>query len=161
MSRFRFRMSLSHALGVALVAFMAVPAHAQPTRRFDTGKFGIIEMPAKIMVARSMPYPMPRPVPIPRPAMVQAVVQPKPASVQTVSNVKPSPAPTPPISKPTSEAPVSAVNSLKSEDTTNPTVAPGDVKWHASFADACAAARKSGKPVLLFHLMGQLDKQFC
>ena len=43
----------------------------------------------------------------------------------------------------------------------NPTVRPGLVKWHASFADAQGAAQKSGKPVLLFHMMGQLDKQFC
>ncbi len=42
----------------------------------------------------------------------------------------------------------------------NPAVRPGLVKWHASFADAQAAAQKSGKPVLLFHMMGQLDKQF-
>ena len=43
----------------------------------------------------------------------------------------------------------------------NPTVRPGLVKWHLSFADAQTAAQKSGKPVLLFHMMGQLDKQFC
>jgi hypothetical protein len=43
----------------------------------------------------------------------------------------------------------------------NPTVKPGLVKWHPTFADARAAAEKSGKPVLLFHMMGQLDKQFC
>src|SRR5262245_58136097 len=43
----------------------------------------------------------------------------------------------------------------------NPTVAPGLVKWHKSFDDAKTASLKSGKPVLLFHMMGQLDKQFC
>ena len=43
----------------------------------------------------------------------------------------------------------------------NPTVAPGLVKWHRTLADAQAAAEKSGRPVLLFHMMGQLDKQFC
>ena len=43
----------------------------------------------------------------------------------------------------------------------NPRVEPGLVKWHASFADAQAAAQKSGKPVLVFHMMGQLDRQFC
>jgi hypothetical protein len=43
----------------------------------------------------------------------------------------------------------------------NPTVKAGEVNWHKSFAEACAAAKKSGKPVLLFHMMGQLDKQFC
>lgn len=43
----------------------------------------------------------------------------------------------------------------------NPTVKPGLVNWHPSFAAAQTAAQKSGKPVLLFHMMGQLDKQYC
>lgn len=42
----------------------------------------------------------------------------------------------------------------------NPKVEPGRVQWQASFAAACAAARKSGKPVLLFQLLGKLDEQF-
>jgi hypothetical protein len=45
--------------------------------------------------------------------------------------------------------------------TANPRVAPGVVKWHADFATACQASKKSGKPVLLFHMMGKLDDQFC
>ena len=43
----------------------------------------------------------------------------------------------------------------------NPKVAPGLVTWHPNLQAACAAARKSGKPVLLFHMMGKLDDQFC
>lgn len=43
----------------------------------------------------------------------------------------------------------------------NPKVKPGLVNWHASFADAQAASQKSGKPVLLVHMMGHLDRQFC
>ncbi len=43
----------------------------------------------------------------------------------------------------------------------NPKVAPGKVRWHADFAAARAAARDSGKPVLLFQMMGKLDEQFC
>lgn len=43
----------------------------------------------------------------------------------------------------------------------NPKVEPGKVRWHKTFADACAAARKSGKPVLLFQMMGKLDERFC
>ena len=43
----------------------------------------------------------------------------------------------------------------------NPTVAPGLVKWHKTFDDARKASEKSGRPVLLFHMMGELDKQFC
>ena len=44
---------------------------------------------------------------------------------------------------------------------TNPVVAPGKVHWHATTADAFAAAKESKKPVLVFHMMGQLDHQFC
>jgi hypothetical protein len=43
----------------------------------------------------------------------------------------------------------------------NPAVEPGKVKWHQTLADAQAAAEKSGRPVLVFHMMGQLDRQFC
>ena len=43
----------------------------------------------------------------------------------------------------------------------NPQVPPGLVRWHPSFADAQTAAQRSGKPVLLFHMMGHLDRQFC
>ena len=43
----------------------------------------------------------------------------------------------------------------------NPKVAPGKVKWHADFAAACAASKTSGKPVLLFQMMGKLDDKFC
>jgi hypothetical protein len=43
----------------------------------------------------------------------------------------------------------------------NPKVEPGKVKWHATFAAACAASQKSRKPVLLFQMMGKLDDQFC
>lgn len=45
-------------------------------------------------------------------------------------------------------------------DTENPWVEPGKVKWHKSFADARIAAELSGKPVLLFQMMGRLDQQF-
>ena len=45
--------------------------------------------------------------------------------------------------------------------TENPKVAAGLVRWHASFGEAKIASEKSGKPVLLFHMMGQLDRQFC
>lgn len=42
----------------------------------------------------------------------------------------------------------------------NPSVEPGKVDWHEDFAAARAAAEESGKPVLLFHLLGQLDQRF-
>jgi len=42
-----------------------------------------------------------------------------------------------------------------------PKVQPGSVRWHSDFAAACAAAKKSNKPVLLFQMMGKLDDQYC
>ncbi len=47
------------------------------------------------------------------------------------------------------------------DDFVNPKVQPGLVKWHPSLNAACQAAQKSGKPVLLFQMMGKLDDQFC
>ncbi|HEX6883213.1 MAG TPA: hypothetical protein VF530_07510 [Planctomycetota bacterium] len=43
----------------------------------------------------------------------------------------------------------------------NRPVAPGLVTWHADLAAACAAAERSGKPVLLFQLLGRLDEELC
>jgi len=43
----------------------------------------------------------------------------------------------------------------------NPKVEPGKVRWHPDFATARAASVKSGKPVLLFQMLGKLDDQFC
>jgi hypothetical protein len=43
----------------------------------------------------------------------------------------------------------------------NPKVQPGKVHWHADFDAACRAAARSGKPVLLFQMMGRLDRKFC
>ena len=40
-------------------------------------------------------------------------------------------------------------------------VAPGLVAWHPDFRSACAAARRSTKPVLLFQLLGRLDDELC
>ena len=37
----------------------------------------------------------------------------------------------------------------------------GEVDWHPSFDEACEAAMESGKPVLLFQLLGRLDEEFC
>lgn len=71
-----------------------------------------------------------------------ATARPRPPEVST--------APLPTVQQPT-----------PSTEENNPVVAPGLVRWHPSFADAQAAAQLSGKPVLLFHMMGQLDRQFC
>ena len=43
----------------------------------------------------------------------------------------------------------------------NPKVEPGKVRWHKDFETACRVSKKSGKPVLLFQMMGKLDDRFC
>jgi hypothetical protein len=55
----------------------------------------------------------------------------------------------------------SATRDISVAATANPKVEPGKVRWHSNFADACAASRKSGKPVFLFQMMGNLDDRFC
>jgi len=47
------------------------------------------------------------------------------------------------------------------ESFVNPHVQPGSIRWHGSFQEACQAAKKSHKPVLLFYMMGKLDDLFC
>lgn len=38
---------------------------------------------------------------------------------------------------------------------------PGKVQWHKDEATAGAASRISGKPVMLFVMLGNLDDKFC
>ena len=38
---------------------------------------------------------------------------------------------------------------------------PGRVAWHDSKEVAISAAQQSGKPVMLFQLLGDLDRGFC
>ena len=40
-------------------------------------------------------------------------------------------------------------------------VEPGKVRWHKAIQTAMDASRRSGKPVLLFQMMGHLDDRFC
>lgn len=76
---------------------------------------------------------------------------------------------TPYVSKGLIEAPTEKLLAAKtvlaavspSSKFVNPKVQPGKVHWHKDFDAACRAAGKSGKPVLLFQMMGKLDDQFC
>ena len=38
---------------------------------------------------------------------------------------------------------------------------PSTVAWHADLAAARTAAAESGRPILLFQLLGRLDEEFC
>jgi hypothetical protein len=40
-------------------------------------------------------------------------------------------------------------------------VVPGLVDWHADLDAAQQASRESGRPVLLFQLLGRLDVEHC
>ncbi len=40
-------------------------------------------------------------------------------------------------------------------------VVPGWVQWHADLEEAKASAAISGKPVLVFQLLGRLDERLC
>jgi hypothetical protein len=40
-------------------------------------------------------------------------------------------------------------------------VQPGLVQWHADRESALAAAKESGRPVLIFQMLGRLDELFC
>jgi hypothetical protein len=74
------------------------------------------------------------------------------------------PAPRADSTKQEIERPASAVvqgGSSPAPGFVNPKVQPGRVRWHPTFEAACEASRKSGKPVLLFQMMGKLDDQFC
>ena len=51
--------------------------------------------------------------------------------------------------------------STTAKEFVNPKVEAGRVHWHPSLAAACEAAKKSGRPVFLFQMMGKLDDQFC
>ncbi|HLJ97681.1 MAG TPA: hypothetical protein VKU02_31255 [Gemmataceae bacterium] len=71
------------------------------------------------------------------------------------------------ITKEAIESPTKAVIAAQSSTAPaaqalqNPKVQAGRVSWHPDFISACKAARVSGKPVLLFQMMGKLDEQFC
>ncbi len=43
----------------------------------------------------------------------------------------------------------------------NEKVEPGKVRWHKAIQTAMDASKESGKPVLLFQMMGHLDDRFC
>ena len=67
--------------------------------------------------------------------------------------------PEPSTTSVTEPAPAAALPSVRTEQNDDgPAVEPGKVRWHASFADAQAAAQRSGKPVLLFRMMGKIGR---
>jgi len=128
------------------------PAPAPAARPLDASKTLRIEPPVKNLVANGSapvsPQP-PAPAPAARPLDMTKSVRIEPPVKDLVVTAS---APMPPAPPRIPAA---------SDRFVNPKVQPGKVRWHATLADACAAASKSKKPVLLFQMMGKLDDQFC
>lgn len=56
----------------------------------------------------------------------------------------------------------STLEEIDDEASSDPNkVKPGLVTWHKDLETAKNASTNSGKPVLVFHMMGQLDDRFC
>ncbi len=117
--------------------------------RLDRGKNEVIERPVKNIVVNGSgpvaPQP-PAPAAAARPLDISKTLRIEPAVKNLVA---------------TASAPARTPTPAANDKFVNPKVQPGKVRWHATLADARAAASKSKKPVLLFQMMGKLDDQFC
>jgi hypothetical protein len=127
------------------------PQPQQPVA--DLAKTAVIELPAKLLVAESSAVrSKDRPF-SPATDRDPAVAEPAPADVGKAD-----------IELPAKEVLAGTRRNPPTEPAgppANPKVAPGKVAWHPDFVSACAASRKSGKPVLHFQLLGNLDDRFC
>jgi hypothetical protein len=132
-----FVLALGVQLGVPR-AWTQAPASEKPAFP-DVSKYLVVEKPVTALVVQSAPATAAPAVPA-DPSKRKRV---EPAVSSVVAGTAP------------------ASTSVTPTDLNNPIVEPGKVKWHKTLAEAQAASEKSGKPVLLFHMMGQLDKQFC
>ncbi len=52
---------------------------------------------------------------------------------------------------------------VKQQPAANPTIARvmKDIRWESSLAAARVRAQREGKPILLLHMVGKLDEEFC
>jgi hypothetical protein len=136
-----------------------VPSRSQPGTA-DRGK-ALIEMPIKNVVRAADPVPPARAIPANLDVGKYVIEMPVKNVVRAADAV-----PTArDVGKGRVELPLKNVvardTAAAGDKFVNPKVEPGKVKWHNNLDTACAASRKSGKPVLVFHLMGKLDDQFC
>lgn len=146
------------------------PAQQQQRQVLDRGKTGVIE-PGVTNVVKNTSAPTPQP-PAPPPAFQPNGFSPNgppngfqggragQPGIGTRLDVGKSVRIEPRIERlVAAAAPAPAVPAKN--DFVNPKVEPGKVRWHKTFEEASAAAVKSKKPVMVFHLMGKLDDQFC
>src|SRR5262249_32975887 len=119
-------------LGFAAIAALTLPMYAEPPA--DRSKGEVVEKGTKAVVKNSGPA---QPNAAGSADMTKTVrIEGGPTSVVKMSGPAPANTATAPV------------------NIDNPTVKAGEVNWHKDFAEACVAAKKSGKPVLLFHMMG-------
>jgi hypothetical protein len=149
---------LASCLALALVVRAAIGDNKPGPRPADPTK-EVIEGPVKLAVAPPEPG---------QPLVETKMVIEKPTKILVVDSahvIPPVVAAQPPANldegKRKVERPAKTAVAASAPAPSNPKVEPGKVTWHATFADACQAAAKSNKPVLLFQMMGKLDDQFC
>lgn len=82
-----------------------------------------------------------------------------PHASKSVRPIRPIAAPDP-LAEPSSPA-ASCNRETNATGKNKDKVQPGFVAWHATFSDACKKSKLSGKPVLLFEMLGKLDDEFC
>jgi len=145
------------AIVLGLTACIALLSAADPPakpRARDVGK-GFIEAPVEALVAAKTDFTKDK---VENETKVVIADQPETETAKRVD-----------VGKYIAEFPTKELLATTvSEETTepaepfvNPQVEPGLVRWHESFEAACSASAKSGKPVLLFQMMGNLDDRFC
>ncbi|HUE72209.1 MAG TPA: hypothetical protein VMP01_15100 [Pirellulaceae bacterium] len=135
----------------ALVTSAAVAQEpAEP--RADVAKGRVVERPTEILVAElSVPVDLaaetaPEAKPAAADRTKRAVIE--PAAEAIVRGTQP----------PDAAAAEESTAATVADD--NPRVEPGKVQWHDGVDAAITAAKSSGKPILVFHLLGELDQRF-
>ena len=133
----------------AVLAVSAVAAPPQLRTIKDGGKTAI-ENPLKAVVRQSAPRSSGNTVFKPRPpaSRIPKDAEKRDIEVPLKRVVRDS---APPAEKATETKPAGFKN---------PKVEPGKVRWHANFEKAVAASKRSGRPVLLFQMIGNLDERF-
>jgi hypothetical protein len=145
---------------LVVTALLAAQPPAKP--RVDPAKTEAVERPTeKIVKEASEPKP---PTPEGDPTKAYRVERPAASVVRDVSTPPPPPPEGDRTKRVMVERPAAVIvekTSPAAKPDVNPKVEPGKVRWHKSLEEACQASKKSMKPVLMLHLMGQLDLQFC
>jgi len=116
-----------------------------PARPIDFGK-GRIEAPIKELLKSGGTAPIGR-----RPDMSKMAIElPIKTMLGPEAFATPLKMPPPPVMR-------TASHTVSQDEKTKP----GLVAWRKDMEDAKAQSAKSGKPILVFHMMGSLDDRFC